>query len=160
MPPLRERLEDIPLLAEFFIGRFAPKANRRVRGLSSAARACLSRYNWVGNVRELENAIERAVVMGTSDRILPEDLPEALLESAAGGDVESREGGGPEAGAIGSHYHDAIRRAKKDLILEALRNSNGSIVEAASALGLHPNYLHRLIRNLDLRPPAGRRAEK
>jgi len=75
MPALRERKEDIPLLANFFALRFGEKVKRRVAGISAKARACLLRYEWPGNVRELENAIERAVVLGSTELILVEDLP-------------------------------------------------------------------------------------
>jgi Nif-specific regulatory protein len=90
-------------------------------------------------VRELENAIERAVVLGCTDLILPEDLPDTVLESSPM--VEDAQGG----------YHDAIRRAKREQILMALERARGNFTDAAKVLGLHPNYLHRLIRNLDLR---------
>ncbi len=82
MPALRERREDIPLLASYFAAKFSQRSNRAVLGVSPQARACLTSYDWPGNVRELENAIERAVVLGSSDLILPEDLPEAILEKA------------------------------------------------------------------------------
>src|SRR5207244_13205493 len=84
LPPLRERPDDIPLLATFFAKRYAAKCKRHVQGIAPEARACLTRYSWPGNVRELENAIERAVVLGSTDRISPEDLPETVLESAGG----------------------------------------------------------------------------
>ena len=80
MPPLRQRPEDIPLLANYFALRYGEKCNRKITGIAVEAKKCLLSYDWPGNVRELENAIERAVVLGTSDRILPEDLPEAVLE--------------------------------------------------------------------------------
>src|SRR3989441_3832613 len=80
MPALRERREDIPLLANFFTARYSEKVKRRVVGISPKARACLMRYDWPGNVRELENAIERAVVLGSTEMILPEDLPDSVLE--------------------------------------------------------------------------------
>ena len=83
MPPLRERREDIPLLAAFFAAQHGEKVKRRVGGISPEARACLMRYDWPGNVRELENAIERAVVLGTTELILAEDLPEAIVEETA-----------------------------------------------------------------------------
>jgi Nif-specific regulatory protein len=82
MPALRERREDIPLLASYFAAKFSQRSNRPVLGVSPHARSCLTNYDWPGNVRELENAIERAVVLGSSDMILPEDLPEAVLEKA------------------------------------------------------------------------------
>ena len=143
MPALRERREDIPLLASYFAAKYAAKFKRKVTGLSPEARACLSSYDWPGNVRELENAVERAVVLGSTERVLPEDLPENVLEA------EPQTGPAP---AAVTRYHDALREAKKQLILRALELSGGSFTEAARALGVHPNYLHRLIRNLNLRP--------
>jgi two-component system response regulator HydG len=140
MPALRERREDIPLLASYFAAKFSQRSNRAVAGVSPQARACLTAYDWPGNVRELENAIERAVVLGSSDLILPEDLPEAILEKAE------------LAGASMTAFHDALRESKKQLILNAFEQAQGNYTEAARLLGLHPNYLHRLIRNLNMKP--------
>lgn len=139
LPALREHPEDILVLASYFAARYAKKLGRVVKGISDSARTCLMQYDWPGNVRELENAMERAVVIGSSDMILPEDLPEALLDRA------------DCTGTVSSKYHDAVRNLKKQLILNSLEQSGGSFTEAAKLLGLHPNYLHRLIRNLDLR---------
>ncbi len=145
-PPLRERREDIPLLASYFVQKYADKCNRRVRGISSEARARLTGYDWPGNVRELENAIERAIVLGATEMILPEDLPEAALESAAPASTGTSSRGGV------ANYHEAVAEAKKQLILQAIEQSSGNYTEAAKLLGVHPNYLHRLIRNMNLRP--------
>jgi transcriptional regulator with GAF, ATPase, and Fis domain/pSer/pThr/pTyr-binding forkhead associated (FHA) protein len=138
MPPLREHPEDIPLLGMYFAAQHSKKCKRPLKGISLRARALLLNYSWPGNVRELENAIERAVVMGVGDMIVLEDLPEALLESQ------------PEA-TTGSKYHQSINALKKQMIVEAVERSGGMITEAAKLLGVHPNYLHRLIRNLNLR---------
>jgi Nif-specific regulatory protein len=139
MPPLRERREDIPLLASYFAAKFSKKAKRPLMGISMEARACLVNYDWPGNVRELENAIERAVVLGSGHVILPEDLPEAALETDS------------PTGVHIAKYHEAIREAKKQLILKAVEQAQGNYTEAAKLLGVHPNYLHRLIRNMNLK---------
>ncbi len=139
LPPLRERREDILLLAQYFLTKHSKRSKRPIKGLSHEARRCLSAYDWQGNVRELENAIERAVVLGSSEVILPEDLPEAVLETKAGA-----------PGSI-TKYHEAVNESKKQLILNAVQQAKGNFTEAAKQLGLHPNYLHRLIKNLDLR---------
>ncbi len=139
MPPLREHREDIPLLASYFASKVAQRAGRSILGVSPQARACLMNYDWPGNVRELENAIERAVVLGSSDLILPEDLPESVLEKA-------------DPVSAASTFHDSLRETKKQLILNAFEQANGSYTDAARLLGLHPNYLHRLIRNLNMKP--------
>jgi Nif-specific regulatory protein len=138
LPALREHPDDIPLLAEHFAARYAKRCNRDVQGISAEARASLARYDWPGNIRELENAMERAVVIGSSTFILPEDLPETLFEAS------------PTSAAEPARYHDAVRNLKRQLITSAFEQS-GSITEAAKLLDLNPNYLHRLIRNLDLR---------
>jgi DNA-binding NtrC family response regulator len=146
MPALRERREDIPLLAAFFAARHGERVKRRVAGISPQARACLMRYQWPGNVRELENAIERAVVLGSTEVILPEDLPDSILEetSASGEPV--------------SALHDGIREAKKQLIERAIEQANGNYTEAAKILGVHPNHLFRLIRTLQMKPKRERLA--
>jgi len=138
MPPLRERIEDIPLLAEHFVQLCSRKNKRSVQGVSASAAAILMRYDWPGNVRELENAIEYAVVFGSTDEILPEDLPEVLS-------------GSREAGAAPG-YRDAVREAKRNIVRSALEQASGSYVEAARSLGIHVNNLHRLIRELGLKP--------
>jgi transcriptional regulator with GAF, ATPase, and Fis domain len=139
LPPLREHPDDIPLLAEHFAARYAKRCNRDIKGISAEARACMARYDWPGNIRELENAMERAVVIGSSSFILPEDLPETLFENA------------PACAGEPAQYHDAVRKLKRQLILGAFEQGGGSITEAAKLLGLNANYVHRLIRNLDLR---------
>src|SRR5215475_2187839 len=143
LPALREHPEDIPLLAEHFAGRYAEKCNRIVRGISREALACLMKYDWPGNIRELENALERAVVVGTSEWILPDDLPETLVETGAETTGERE--------TMPAKYHEAVRQMKKELILSALEKSGGNVTEAAKVLGVHGNYLHRLMRNLDVR---------
>jgi Nif-specific regulatory protein len=140
MPALRKRVEDIPMLANYFAAKYAIKCNRRVVGISPEAQKLLQTYDWPGNVRELENAIERAVVMGSTEHILSEDLPEPLLE------VSAQHGSPPSSG-----YHDNVTSNKKQIILDALKKSDGSYTEAAKLLGLHPNYLHRLVKNLSLK---------
>jgi len=140
MPPLRDRRDDIPSLAHAFLRRQAANTTRVVTGFSVEALACLTAYDWPGNVRELENAVEHAVVLGQDALIQADDLPDVVAESAA-----------PAAAAAAvaaSRFHESIRQAKKDLIVRALQESGGHPSAAARSLGLHPNYLHRLIRNL------------
>ena len=139
VPPLRERREDIPVLAEYFVAKFAAKCKVKAKKISAEAMAGLMNYDWPGNVRELENAIERALVLGVSDAIRPEDLPESVLEKD------------PAPGAEEAKYHMAVKQLKKHLILTALEEAKGNYTEAARTLGVHANYLHRLVRNLDLR---------
>jgi len=137
MPPLRERREDIMLLASYFVDKYGAMCNRKLKGISPDARARLLAYDWPGNVRELENTIERAIVLGTTDWILPEDLPEAVLET----ELTDKTANG---------YHDAVVQSKKEILLHAVEQAQNNYNEAARLLGIHPNYLHRLMRNLNL----------
>jgi transcriptional regulator with GAF, ATPase, and Fis domain len=139
MPTLRDRREDIPMLVRHFVQKHAKRCKVKPRPISREALACLVNYDWPGNVRELENAIERALVLGASDMILPEDLPESLLERPRLPEMTE------------AKYHAAVKELKKQLIRDAMEQAEGSYVEAARILGVHPNYLHRLIRNLELK---------
>jgi transcriptional regulator with GAF, ATPase, and Fis domain len=143
MPALKDRREDIPLLANWFVRRHADKARRTIAGFSPDALACLNAYEWPGNVRELENAVEHAVVLGFDPLILRDDLPEAVTD--AGASLQAAAGRGLPL------FHEAVTQAKKDLIVRAVEDARGNYSMAARALGLHPNYLHRLIRNLQLK---------
>jgi Nif-specific regulatory protein len=139
MPTLRERREDIPMLVRHFVQKHAKRCKVKPRPVSREALARLVNYDWPGNVRELENAIERALVLGSSEMILPEDLPESLLERPSAPEMNE------------AKYHAAVKELKKQLILEAVEQTKGSYTDAARILGVHPNYLHRLIRNLELK---------
>jgi transcriptional regulator with GAF, ATPase, and Fis domain len=139
MPMLRDRRDDIPMLVRHFVQKHAKRCKVKPRPISREALACLVNYDWPGNVRELENAIERALVLGASDVILPEDLPESLLERTSPPEMTE------------AKYHAAVKELKKHLILDAVEQTQGSYADAARILGVHPNYLHRLIRNLELK---------
>jgi len=139
MPALRDRREDISLLADHFVAKTSRKCKVRAKSLSAEARACLTSYDWPGNVRELENAIERALVLGSTDTIIPDDLPEAILETSG------------QSASVIAKYHGAIKDAKRQLVAQALEQAHGNYIEASKALQIHPNSLLRLIRNLDLK---------
>lgn len=140
LPPLRERREDIPLLANGFAAKYAKKCKRRIKGISLEARASLSAYDWPGNVRELENAIERAIVLGQTEVIALEDLPDTLIE--AGASLKSP-----------MKFYETVKETKKQLIVKAVEQAGGNYTEAARLLGIHPTNLHRLIRTMNLRGP-------
>lgn len=144
MPPLREHREDIPMLTRHFIQKNAKRCKVKAKPVSREAMAALVSYDWPGNVRELENAIERALVMGSSDTILLEDLPESLVEQQ------------PSGGMSEGRYHAGVKELKKSLIMNAVEQTRGNYIEAAAVLGVHPNYLHRLIRNLGLKDDLNR----
>jgi DNA-binding NtrC family response regulator len=141
MPPLRERREDIPLLANFFLARSSQRCERRVLGISPEARELIQQYDWPGNVRELENAIERAVVLGSDPEIQANDLPETIWESA------------PAApGAL--TYQAALSAAKQKIVMQALDLTGGNYTEAARRLGVHVTYLHRLTKAFRMKQAA------
>ena len=144
LPPLREHPEDVKLLANHFAQKHSRKLRKGITGISPQALAHLTSYDWPGNVRELENAIERALVLGTTDVVRPEDLPDSVVDA----------GQYPSVSASG--FNGSITEAKKRLIIETLQKTRGNHAEAARLLDLHPNSLHRLIRNLNLKGrPAG-----
>jgi transcriptional regulator with GAF, ATPase, and Fis domain len=139
VPPLRDRLEDIPALATYFVLKFCKKCKVKAKTISPEAMAFMMNYDWPGNVRELENAIERAIVLSDADSVQPDDLPDPILEK------------GPPAGVTAVPYHANVKEFKRQLILNAMGAAKGNYTEGARLLGVHPNYLHRLIRNLDLK---------
>jgi transcriptional regulator with GAF, ATPase, and Fis domain len=142
LPALRERPDDVPVLAEYFVRKHGPRCGRRVRGVSPEALARLAKHDWPGNVRELENIIEQALALGTEEWIVAADLPVAFGDRTLAAPDSLR-------------YHDGVEQTKRELILRAFERAGQSHGDAARLLGVHPNYLHRLLRNLDLRARVG-----
>jgi Nif-specific regulatory protein len=141
VPPLRERKTDIPLLAQHFVNKYSERCNRKVVGLSKKACEVLTSYEWTGNVRELENVIERAIVLGSTEMIMPEDLPDDIVENAVFN----------EESTLNNGFHTQLKEAKCRIIMAALLETNGNYTEAANALGIHPNNLHRLVKSLGIK---------
>ncbi|TVR29910.1 MAG: GAF domain-containing protein [Spirochaetaceae bacterium] len=138
VPPLRERLEDIPALAEHFLMKFKREVKKPLRGFSDQALQELLSYSWPGNVRELENSIERAVVTATAEDIQPEDL--ALRSTAAM--QESR--------YVGQTLKDSMNLFKKHFIRHTLEQNGWNQTVTARVLGIQRTYLSRLIKELDI----------
>ena len=139
LPPLRERLDDIPLLTAFFLQKYKSQTQRELGSTHPETIRVLQQYSWPGNVRELGRAIRWAVVFGTSDRLRPEDLPPEILQKA--GHVSSAV---PKLG-------EALQSFEKQAICRALEETRGNVVDAARLLGREPNYLQRRISKLNLR---------
>lgn len=137
--PLRERREDLPALTKHFIDKYSRQCKRRVDGISTQAAAAMRAYGWRGNVRELENAIERAIVMGTADKIQLEDLPYEMAEKN-NVDAESEK-----------DFKALVKEAKRKIILKAIKEANKNYSEAARRLKIHPNNLHRILRELGIK---------
>jgi transcriptional regulator with GAF, ATPase, and Fis domain len=139
-PALRDRPSDILPLAMHFAAKFGEQCSRRITGVSPEAQAYLQHYDWPGNIRELENAMERAVVLGSSDMIQLEDLPESIGEISK-----------PAGVSRAMPLQDAIDEAKRQAVTRAFEQAGGDHAAAAKLLGVHPNYLYRLMRNLGVR---------
>ena len=136
LPPLRERREDIPDLASYFLRRFSAQTKKGFTGMTQETQDKLLAYNWPGNVRELANVIERAVVLGQGPELNPYDLPAKIIAAAqsAAGDRFS--------------YHQAVDEYRRELILKTLVETQGNRAAAAKMLGLQRTYLSRLIKSL------------
>ncbi len=140
LPPLRARREDIEDLARHFAAKYCAELKRPPLAIAPAALALLQQYDWPGNIRELENAIERAVVLSTAAAIEPRDLP--IVPPVVEDEAEE---------AAGSSYRTAVLNFKRDLLRSALQQADGNQTRAAEALGLQRTYLSRLLRDLGLR---------
>jgi two-component system, NtrC family, response regulator PilR len=149
LPPLRERREDIPLLAESFLRRFSQEMGKNVVKISTEAMQRLSRHSWPGNVRELENVIERAVALETQQAVLPERLPETFLADGFG----SAASPSPAPISNGFSLDEHLRTIELDLVRSALEQEGWSRVEASRRLGITPRSLRYLMRKHGLSDP-------
>ena len=142
MPPLRERMTDVPLLAQSFLKEFAKENNKPVTDISPEAMDALVNYNWPGNVRELRTAIEHAVVLSRNEKISFRDLPATVRSNAS-----SVVGSGI---ATKSHNALSLDEAEKQAVIRALKESNGVKAEAAKKLGISRRTLHRKLHDYHL----------
>ena len=140
MPPLRERREDIPLLAAFFLERFARRENKSFEGIAGAALERLSAYGWPGNVRELENAIERGVVVGRGPLLEAADLPPQVQSATAAG--------GPVADLASRDL--PLAEVEKAVVAAAMARHGGNKSQAARALGISRKLLYSKLREYGL----------
>jgi DNA-binding NtrC family response regulator len=172
VPPLRARIDDVPLLAEHFFARFRNQAGRRINGISPEAIAALMAHHWPGNVRELRNAIERAVVLGDSEVILSQDLPPHISArpqglSSHGASASALERTGADAitlprAAVAStlapsapaHVHASaprsLRELERDGIIAALAATGGNKAQAASILEIDRSTLYKKLKDYDI----------
>ena len=138
LPPLRERGEDIPILAEHFVTRFAAELGKPVQGLAAESLSLLVQYHWPGNIRELENAMERAVALERTPVILPPSLP-AAVRAAGGGSGRAPVEEVLESDTLPDSGFDLerhVREIERQYITEALRRTDGVKVKAAELLGM------------------------
>ncbi len=144
LPALRERISDIPLLANHFLQQVCEETGRRVGGITDQAMAALQSYRWPGNVRELQNVLERAVLLGKSDRIGTEDLPAHVL-AAGPAQIDS---------AAGCTLKEALSSPERQIILEVLEANNWNRHATAAALGINRTTLYKKMKRLGLYGPS------
>jgi DNA-binding NtrC family response regulator len=140
VPPLRERREDIPLLANGFLKEISQRDNKTFRPLSPEAMDALLRYDWPGNIRELKGAIDSGVTLATGPQITLRDLPVTVSEARFSASASLDEASGQ------MNLHNNEMR----LILRALEETNGNRTEAAKKLGISRRTLHRRLKELNL----------
>ncbi|MGD9034773.1 MAG: sigma-54 dependent transcriptional regulator [Desulfobacteraceae bacterium] len=143
MPPLRERREDVPLLAKHFLGMFSEKNRKTIKGFSPQAMDQLLRYGWPGNVRELMNAVERAVVLSSSEYLDEEELQLVLKDKTAEGEERPKE-------AIPGDL--PLEEVEKASILKTLELTGGNKSEAARRLGITRRTLHKKLKKYGVMP--------
>jgi len=140
LPPLRDRLDEIPQLAELFLKKYCRDAKKPVMKFSPAAIKKLAAHRWPGNVRELQNAVERAVVLKTGNVIEPEDLPLQPIDL-----------GSEESAGMDLPFHESVEHHKQQIIKRALARTGGSQTQAAELLSLQRTYLARLIKQMGIK---------
>jgi two-component system response regulator HydG len=145
VPPLRERREDIPLLAQHFLSIFSEKNHKQIKGVTPQAMDRILKYPWPGNVRELMNAIERAVVLSRSDTLDEQDLPLSIRENERSEDQSVL--------SKGSVYADLpLENVEKATILRTLESSMGNKSKAARRLGITRRTLHKKLKKYGMMP--------
>lgn len=143
VPPLRERREDIPLLADYFLHKYAQENNRTMSMFDQETCSLLADYNWPGNVRELANVVERAVIMSTGCVIFPEDLPQALSRQQ----IVAMEA---SSDYTGQSLKEIIKQVERNVIKQALAHNNGNKVKTAKDLGMSRRALLYKIEEYEL----------
>ncbi|MCX5702889.1 MAG: sigma-54 dependent transcriptional regulator [Candidatus Omnitrophica bacterium] len=142
VPPLRERKEDIPLLIGDFIKKHSKHTSKKIESVSKETLSVLMDYNWPGNIRELENVIERATILSKGPIVTPEDLPDFLNNSKAREEQPNGNGG--------LNLKDALKNPEKDLIVKALESVSWNRNEAASSLGINRTTLYKKMQKYGL----------
>jgi DNA-binding NtrC family response regulator len=155
LPPLRERGEDVPLLVEHFIQRFRGITGKKIQRIDDRALAVMMRYSFPGNIRELENLVERAFILCQGPTIMMEHLPAEVRKLAqangAPGNGSSPANGVASRGAVASTaLADPLQKAEREAISVALRRNRGNRTRAATELGIHRSTLIRKIKRYGL----------
>jgi DNA-binding NtrC family response regulator len=140
LPSLRDRIADIPLLAKHFFEQIREESGKKMQGISDDAIVALQRHRWQGNVRELQNIVERAVLLGKGDKVGVEDLP---LNLAAGAPISA-------APAAGRSLKQALEGPERQIILEVLESNNWNRHATAETLGINRTTLYKKMKRLGL----------
>jgi DNA-binding NtrC family response regulator len=140
LPPLRGRKEDVPALTQFFMQRFASESKRNFTEISQEAMEALTSYDWPGNVRELANVIERAVVLGQPPTIQIEDLSPGIVGAEA--EIDTR--------STSPSYHESVDEYRREVIVNALAQTQGNRAATARLLGLQRSYLLKLMKSFNI----------
>jgi DNA-binding NtrC family response regulator len=143
IPPLRDRLEDVPLLVHHFLHKQASAGGGETKKIDPKAVDILSHYNYPGNVRELENAIERACALCENDMILPADLPPHIVSEALGEKAEQARATMP----VGQKLDQFIQQQERDYIEATLEHCDGAREKAATMLGISMATLYRKVES-------------
>jgi DNA-binding NtrC family response regulator/tetratricopeptide (TPR) repeat protein len=148
LPPLRRRLEDLPVLTHYFITRAAHEYQRPVRGASAEVLALFAGFSWPGNIRQLQHVVERAVLLACSDTLQVADLPLELRQSDVGSTAQTREN--PR-----DRFREKSDESERTMLIEALRQANGDTSEAVRLTGFSRRHFFRLLRKHNLDSNAG-----
>jgi len=151
IPPLRERKDDIVPLAGSFIRRFAAELKKKIDGIDAEAQKLLMRYNWPGNIRELENTIERAMLLAEGRAIASNDLRLGEVSTTVGGRDHAPVVKIPPTGI-------PLEEIERNALIEALKMSNWVQKDAAELLSISPRVMNYKIKTLGIEFPRGRRA--
>jgi two-component system response regulator AtoC len=148
LPPLRERREDIPALARHFLKGYGQANGKRVAAISDEAMELLCAYSWPGNIRELENTIEQALVLSNQSMLTPDDLPLAVRQNTPSGPARNRLDGEP------FHFSDtpSLEEVKKRYVLHVLSHAQGNISRAAKMLNIDRRSLYRMLARYNIAP--------
>ena len=152
VPPLRDKREDVPVLAQHFLRVYAAKNNRPLDGFTDEAIGCLEAYSWPGNVRELENVVERAVVLARGNRVEASDLPDAVRERSVmlvrgGGAPGESAGGAVTEGVFQIRVGTPLAEVEQRLLEETLRINHGNKTLTAKMLGIDPKTVFRKLKH-------------
>ena len=150
-PPLRKRIQDIPLLIDYFVGKFTRTRKKKIKSIADDAMGLFLRYSWPGNVRELENMVERMVILASGDTISMEDVPERLLEGGGGQEAQGEFEEIPPQGFVLS---EVMADYEKRIIIRALNQTNWVKNRAAKLLNVNRTTLIEKMKRFKLTNPA------